>query len=84
MGIQKFEEPSRRRDRQPEGLGLSPETEGRNQQQVSDLLDVVAVTDPRVFEDVGVVPDFGDDGGGVVWHFKVRSHFAAEGSGRSS
>ena len=34
--------------------------------QVGDLLDVVAVTDPRVLEDVGVVPDFGDDGGGVV------------------
>ena len=31
--------------------------------QVGDLLDVVAVTDPRVFEDVGVVLYFGDDGG---------------------
>ena len=37
-------------------------------EQVGDLLDVVAVTDPRVLEDVGVVPDFGDDGGGVVGH----------------
>ena len=35
-------------------------------EQIRDLLDVVAVTDPRVLEDVGVVPDFGDDGGGVV------------------
>lgn len=68
MGIQKFEEPSRRRDRQPEGLGVSPETEGRSQQQVGDLLDVVTVTDPRVFEDVGVVPDFGDNRGGFVTH----------------
>lgn len=33
------------------------------EKQVGDLLDVVAVTDPRVLEDVGVVPDFGDDGG---------------------
>lgn len=31
-------------------------------------LDVVAVTDARVLEDVGVVPNFGDDGGGVVGH----------------
>ena len=36
------------------------------EEQVGDLLDVVAVTDARVLEDVGVVPDFGDDGGGVV------------------
>jgi len=26
------------------------------------------VTDPGVLEDVGVVPDFGDDGGGVIGH----------------
>jgi hypothetical protein len=37
-------------------------------EQVGDLLNVVAVTDPRVLEDVGVVPDFGNDGGGVVGH----------------
>ena len=36
------------------------------EEQVGDLLDVVAVTNPRVLEDVGVVPDFGGDGGGVV------------------
>ena len=36
------------------------------EEQVGDLLDVVAVTDPRVLEDVGVVPDFGDYGGRVV------------------
>lgn len=30
--------------------------------QVGDLLDVVAVTAPRVLEDVGVVPDFGNGG----------------------
>ena len=35
------------------------------EEQVGDLLDVVAVTNPRVLENVGVVPDFGDDGGGV-------------------
>ena len=35
------------------------------EEQVGDLLDVVAVTDPRVLEHMGVVPDFGDDGGGV-------------------
>lgn len=32
-------------------------------EEVGDLLHVVAITDSRVFEDVGVVPDFGDDGG---------------------
>ena len=32
------------------------------EEQIRDLLDVVAVTDARVLEDVGVVPDFGDDG----------------------
>ena len=32
------------------------------EEQVGDLFDVIAVTDPRVLEDVGVVPDFGDDG----------------------
>ncbi|RYG96270.1 MAG: hypothetical protein EON58_12455 [Alphaproteobacteria bacterium] len=37
-------------------------------EQVGNLLDVVAVTDSRVLEDVGVVPDFGDDSGGVAWH----------------
>jgi hypothetical protein len=31
------------------------------EEQVGDLFDVVAVTDSRVFEDVGVIPDFGDD-----------------------
>ena len=35
----------------------------RRSRRLVDLLDVVAVTDPRVFEDVGVVLDFGDDGG---------------------
>ena len=29
------------------------------------LFDAVAVTDAHVLEDVGVVPDFGNDGGGV-------------------
>ncbi len=43
------------------------------EKQVGDLLHVVAVTDPRVLEDVGVIPDFGDDGGGVVVaHMKNR------------
>jgi len=53
------------------GLGVSPETEGRSQQEAGDLLAVVAITDPRILEDVGVVPDFGDDGGGVVRHVFV-------------
>ena len=39
------------------------------EEQVSDLLHVVAVTDPGVLKDVGVVPDFGDNvGGGVGAH----------------
>lgn len=33
------------------------------EEQVGDLFDVVAVTYPRVLENVGVVPDFGNDGG---------------------
>ena len=31
-------------------------------EKVGDLLDIIAVTDPRVLEDVGVVPDFGNNG----------------------
>jgi hypothetical protein len=40
------------------------------EKQIGDLLDVVAVTDSRVLEDVSVVPDFRDDGGGRVGHVK--------------
>lgn len=39
-------------------LALSDEPEKK---RAGDLLDVVAVTDPRVLEEVGVVPDFGDN-----------------------
>ena len=39
------------------------------EEQVGDLFDVVPVSDPRVLEDVGVVPDFGDDGGGILRHY---------------
>jgi len=32
------------------------------------LLDAIAITDSWVFDHVGVVPDFGDYGGGVGGH----------------
>lgn len=47
------------------GRILCPSTEG----QGGELLLLVAVTDLRLYEDMGVVPNFGDDGcGGVNVH----------------
>lgn len=38
------------------------------EQQVGELFDVVAIADAIVAEDVAVVPEFLDDGGGFVGH----------------
>ncbi len=47
----------------PKARRAGPGRDELQKKQVGDLLDVVAVTDPRVLQHVGVVPDFGDDGG---------------------
>ena len=50
----------------PEVFGPRGFAGGFEKEQISNLFNVIAVAAPRVLEDVGVVPDFGDDGGRVV------------------
>ena len=50
------------------------------EEQVGDPLDVVAVTGARVLEDVGVVPDFLDDGGGVAHELESLKKVASVGN----